>query len=156
VALSPSEVAGAVFKPALKGDVGELSLDGMTLKVLLLLDGKKDLATVAKELGIRLGEIRSMVLRLLELQIVERVETPASLVEEDFLDFLKAEFSIAVGPIAEILIEDVLQDLGIEPEKIPRHRVSEVVESLSKEIPRDENRISFEEALISKMNEKGY
>ncbi|MBW1997266.1 MAG: hypothetical protein JRJ29_04790, partial [Deltaproteobacteria bacterium] len=152
MALSPSEVAGAVFKPALKGDVGELSLDGMTLKVLLLLDGKKDLAAIAKELGIKLGEIRSVVLRLLELQIVERVETPDSLVEQDFLDSLRAEFSIAVGPIADILIEDALQELGIEPEKIPRRRVSEVVESLSQQIPRDENRIDFEEAMIGKMN----
>ncbi|MBW2029920.1 MAG: hypothetical protein JRH06_07110 [Deltaproteobacteria bacterium] len=156
MALSPSELANAVFKPTLKGDVGELSLDGMTLKVLLVLDGTKNLGTIAEELGLKLGEIRILIKNLLELGIIERVETRDSFVEEDFVGYLEAEFSLAVGPIAVVLIEDVLYELGIEPGKVPKHRVAEIVESLSRQIPRNENKIAFEQAMMSKIDEKGY
>lgn len=156
MALSPSELASAVFRPTLKEDVGELSLDGMTLKVLLVLDGKKNLGTVSEELGLKLGEIRNLIKKLLELQIIERVETRDSLVEEDFIGFLEAEFSLAVGPIAGVIIEDVLYELGMEPGKVPKHRVAELVETLSRQIPRNENKIAFEQAMMSKISEKGY
>ena len=151
-----SEIAAAVFKPVLNGDIGEFSLDGQMLKVLLVLDGKKDVASVAHQLHIKIGTARDAINKLLELQLVERVESADSLLDEAFFEFLKAQLSLATGPIAEVMIEDVIHELGMEPTGVPKHRAAEIVDALSRQIPRDENRIAFQQVMVGKIREEGY
>jgi len=156
MAIPSSEIAGAIFKPLLRGDLGEFSLDGRMLQVLLLLDGEKDLATVARELGMKIGTARDVINKLLELRVIERVESASSLLDEDFFGFLRAQLSLATGPIAEVMIEDVFYELGMEPTKIPKHRAAEIVDALSRQIPREDNRIAFQQEMVNKIKEKGY
>ena len=53
--LSSGGVAGLIFKQAIRGDLGKLSLDGQMLSVLMTFDGKKTLGQVAQQAGINLG-----------------------------------------------------------------------------------------------------
>jgi len=156
MAIPSGDIAGAVFRSAVKREIGKLSLDGEMLKVLLVLDGKKDLASVARTLGMKLWTARDLINKLLDLQIVERIKTADSLLDENFLDFLKAQLSLAIGPIAEVMIEDIIYELGIDPIKIPKYRAAEIVDFLSRQIPREGARIIFQQAMVNKMKEKGY
>ena len=156
MSIPSNEIAAAVFKPVLNGDIGEFSLDGQMLKLLLVLDGKKDVASVAHQLQIKIGTARDVINKLLELQLVERVESAESLLDEEFFEFLQAQLSLATGPIAEVMIEDVLHELGMEPTKAPKRRAAEIVDALSRQIPRDENRRAFQQVMVTRIREKGY
>jgi hypothetical protein len=147
------DISVLVFKRVLKGDIGEFSLDSQMLKVLMELDGKKNLGAIAGALNMNLKTIRDAVGRLQRLQLVEMVQKETPMMGKDFFDFLSGQLSIAMGPIAEVLIEDELQEMGLDPVNIPRHRAAELVDLLARQIPREEKRIEFQQALLKKIKQ---
>ncbi len=65
--LSSGGVALMVFKPVIRGEFGQLSLDGQMLSVLMSLDGRKTLGQVAQNVGISLADIRPVITKLINL-----------------------------------------------------------------------------------------
>ena len=140
-----------VFRPVSRGNMGEFSLDGHMLTVLLKLDGLRDIATVARALNINLRTMRSIISKLLELQLVERGEEAIPVLGKDFFDFITAQLSLAIGPIAEMLLEDVVDEMGLDMKKMPIHRAAELVDYLSREIPDQEKRLAFQQAILQRL-----
>lgn len=154
--LSSGGMAGMIFKPAVRVDFGKLSLDGQMLSVLMNLDGKMTLGQVAQKVGISLGDIQPVISQLLNLSLVERVEQAVSVVDPEFMAFTIARMAIAIGPLGEIIVEDGLDDLGFGKTDFPTQRVAELIIVLSQEIQREDKRIEFKQAMLSKIKEKGY
>lgn len=154
--LSSGGVAGLVFKQAIRGDLGKLSLDGQMLSVLMSFDGKKTLGQVAQQSGINLGAIRPIVARLIKYKLIEPVETQENVVDQDFMTFLVSQLSIAIGPLGGIVVEDGLEDLGYTKTNFPTHRTAELVNLLSQEIQREDKRIQFKQVMLKKIKDKGY
>ncbi len=154
--LSSGGVAAMVFKPILRGEVGQLSLDGQMLSVLMALDGRMTLEQVARKVGISLADIRPVITKLTNLRLVETVERAVSIIDQDFIDFLIAKMSIAIGPLGEIIVEDGLEELGFNKNNFPSLRTAELINFLSQEIQREDKRIAFKQAMLGKIREKGY
>ncbi len=154
--LSSGGVAGLVFKQAIRGDLGKLSLNGQMLSVLMGFDGKKTLGQVAQQLGLNLATIRPIVAQLLKYKLVERVEVAVDAVDQDFISFLISQLSVAIGPLGGIVVEDGLEDLGFTKTNFPTHRTAELVNLLSQEIQREDKRIQFKQVMLKKIKEKGY
>lgn len=154
--LSSGGVAGLVFKQAIRGDLGKLSLDGQMLSVLMGFDGKKNLGQVATQLGINLATIRPIVAQLIKYKLVERVEMTVNAVDQDFISFLTSQLSVAIGPLGGIVVEDGLEDLGFTKSNFPKQRAAELVNLLSQEIQREDKRIEFKQTMLKKIKEKGY
>ena len=154
--LSSGGVSGLIFKQAIRGDIGELSLDGQMLNVLMNLDGKKTLGQVAQQLGLDLVTIRPIVAKLVKAKLVSRVEAPVNTVDQDFITFLITQLSVAIGPLGGIIVEDGLDELGYSKTNFPSHRTAELVNLLSQEIQREDKRIQFKQAMLKKIKEKKY
>jgi len=154
--ISSGEISFMVFRRVTRDDAGEFSLDGQMLSVLMELDGKKSVAVVAKNTGLSMGIIRRVVLKLFELNLIEPVEVAISRLDEDFFDYLKSQLAIAIGPIAEVIIEDVVIDLGHSLSQFPSYEAAELIALISREIQREEKRNSFKQKMLSKIREKGY
>lgn len=153
---SAGGVEGLIFKQAIRGDLGKLSLDGQMLSVLMSFDGKKTLGQVAQELGMELSAIKPIVARLIKSNLVERVEIAVDAVDQDFITFLIAQLSVAIGPLGGIVVEDGLEDLGYTKTTLPTHRTAELVNLLAQEIQREDKRIQFKQVMLKKIKEKGY
>lgn len=147
------DIATMVFRGAVKGDIGEFSLDSQMLKVLMQLDGRKNIGAVASACGLSLGEVKAVLTRLTQLDLVEQVQIAPPTLNESFFEYLRNQLSIAMGPIAEVLIDDEIQDFGIENNKIPKHRAAELVDNLARQIPRDEKRVAFQQAMVQRIRE---
>ncbi len=150
------EIPGTVFRRKVRKDMGQFSFDGHMLNVLLEMDGRRTVLDVAEKTGLGLAEIREILVKLLDLKLIEPVQTTVKLLDRDFLATLNAELSLAVGPIAEVLVEDAVADLGLKPSRIPSQRAAELVELLSREIQRDEKKADFTQHMINKIKEKAY
>ncbi|MBF0226831.1 MAG: hypothetical protein HQK76_15375 [Desulfobacterales bacterium] len=147
------DISVLVLKRVDIDNIGEVSLDTNMLKVMMELDGKKTLSNVASILGINMKILRESIHKLLMLNLVECVEKAIPTMDKSFYDFLHAQLSKAMGPIAEVLIEDELQEMGEDPNKIPIHRTVELVDLLARQIPREEKRLEFQQALLKKIKE---
>ncbi|MBW2657916.1 MAG: hypothetical protein JRC59_09575, partial [Deltaproteobacteria bacterium] len=119
--ITSGEFATMVFKRVEKNDLGEFSIDSQTLNVLMSLDGSKTVASLAQEKGLNIGTLRDTITRLLELKLIEPNALAIPIIDRDFLTYLTQELSQAVGPIAQILIEDAVVDLGNDLNRIPAH-----------------------------------
>jgi len=154
--ISSGEISFMVFRRAARDNAGEFSLDGQMLSVLMELDGKKSVSEVARNTGLSMDLIRQTISKLLKLKIIERVEEAVSTLDREFFDYLNAQLSLAIGPLAEILVEDAVSELGHSLSKFPVHRAAELVDLISREIQREEKRNIFKQNMLNKIREKGY
>jgi len=151
--ISSSDISAMVFGRVSRDDVGEFSLDGHMLSVLMELDGKKNISEIAKKTGLNMGVMRSTVSRLLELKLIEPFEEAVSLLGRDFFNNLDEQLSLAIGPIARVLIEDAVLDLGHSLSKFPSYRAAELVDILAREIQKEDKRVQFQRVMVEKIKE---
>ena len=154
--LSSGEISTLLFKRLLRDDLGDFSLDRMMLTVFMELDGQTNLGAVAKKVGLNMSSMREVISKLLKLNLIEKVEDKIRLLDNDFIEYLFAQFSLAVGPIAQVLIEDEVYDLGFDLSGFPPQRVAELIDRLTREIRREEKKALFKRNIINKIREKGY
>ena len=154
--LTSGDISAMVFKPIVKDDLGNFSLDGHMLSVLMALDGKLTLGQVAQRAGLNMANLREAASKLHKLKLIEAVESTAHAIDKDFFDFLVAELSLALGPLAEVIVEDGVDDLGYTFQNFPTHRAAELINLLAQEIQRDEKKAEFKQNMVQKIKEKGY
>ena len=154
--LSSGEISTLLFKRLLRDDLGDFSLDRMMLTVFMELDGQTNLGVIAKKVGLNMSSMREVISKLLKLNLIEQIEEKIRILENDFIEYLFAQFSLAVGPIAQVLIEDEVYDLGFDLSQFPAQRIAELIDRLTREIRREEKKALFKRNMINKIREKGY
>ena len=154
--LSSGNISSMVYKPKVRDDLGDFSLDGQKLMILMELDGRATLGALAAKTGMTMGAIRDIIADLLKLGLIEKVETVISPVDTDFFRRLLDEMALAVGPIASVIIEDEVQDLGHNVQRFPSLLATELVDRLAGEIRREDKKAIFIKNMVSIIQAKGY
>jgi len=145
------DISTLVLKGSIKGNLGEFSLDSHMLQVLMQLDGKKNLGVVASGLNLKLSTMKMVIAKLAELGLVEKPAPAVAGISKAFIEDMIAQLANAMGPIAEVVFEDEIQDFGGDPDKIPKSRAAELITRLAKEIPREEKRLEFQQAMVARL-----
>ena len=151
-----SEMSSTVFKRIVRDDIGKFPLDRQMLAVFMELDGKAPLSVVAQRTGLNMSTIREIIAKLMQNGLVEKVDKEIVALDQDFIEYMVAHLALAVGPIAQVLIEDEINYLGHETARFPAHRVVELVDNLAREIRRKEKKDVFLEMMAIKIKEKRY
>lgn len=136
------------FRKVTRLDSSEICLDADMIRVLIAIDESKDIAAVAREVSMDAPAMKAVVSRLLELNLIEPVQAEGVFLDEAFIRALKKNLSRAVGPMAEILIEDVAADMNLTAGRIPRGQAAEFIGSLAMEIPDEESSVQFKKAML--------
>jgi hypothetical protein len=111
---------------------------------------------VSQKIGISRVEIRQAITKLINMRLVESIERAVCIVDQEFMNFLISMMSWAVGPLGEIIVENGLEELGFNENNFPSQRTVDLINFLSQEIPREEKRIQFKQAMLRKIKEKRY
>ena len=154
--LSSGNISFLIYKPKVRDDLGDFSLDGQKLLVLMEMDGKATLGALAAKTGLTMGAIREVITDLLKLGLIEKVERVISPVDNDFFRNLLDALALAVGPIASVIIEDEVQDLGYNVTSFPSFLATELVDRLAGEIRREEKKAIFIKRMVGIIQAKGY
>ena len=153
---SSGEISSTVFKRIVRDDIGEYPLDHKMLTVFMELDGKAPLGVVARKAGLNMSTMREIIAKLMQNGLVEKVDKETVTLDKDFFDYLVGQLSLAIGPIAQVLIEDEIHNLGHEISRFPGHRVADLVYNLAREIRRKEKKDVFLKMMATKIREKRY
>lgn len=116
----------------------------MTLRALHLLrhlDGQRSLGDIAEALNAPFDEVLKAAEELWHQSLVEFSTGPV--LSTEFVEELGKLTSDIVGPMAEILIEDVLYDLGYSEQSLPEHVLGDFLERVAVQIKRDDWRDTF-------------
>ena len=147
------DISRMVLKRKVSADLGEVSLDSQMLQVLMELDGSKNLAQVARSLNMNMKHLREILNKLQNLRLIEVAHDAMPMVGKDFFKLLSSELSRAMGPIAEVVIEDEISDMGEDPSSFPAHRAAELVDLLARQIIREERKVTFQQSMVKKLRE---
>ena len=149
-------ISSIIFRQVVKDDLGDVSLDSQLLRVFLAFDGQKTLERVSQETNLDMGAMREIVSRLLALELVKPANDAILTLDKEFIAYLKSQLSRALGPIAEILIEEVVAEMGYSLKQFPSSQAAELINLLAREIKRDEKRNPFKANMVKMIKERGY
>jgi len=142
------------YRKIIRKDNEEVSLDADMIRLLIAIDETKSLFQLAEEVGMGNSAFKKTLSRLLDQGLIEPIQKDVPVLNETFMESLKISLSRAIGPIAEILIEDAAEDMQLTISMIPVHQAAELITHLSLEIPDEDTRIQFKKSMIAILNEK--
>ena len=154
--IASAEIASKVFCKVEGNETGEFSMDRQMLTLLMRIDGQKNVSVLAEEMGLKLSQIKDIIIRLIKLNLVTPAKAPLATIDDDFMTYLRMAYSKAIGPIAQIIIEDTIEEMGHDPGQVPVHQSAELIDLLSREIQRENKALIFKQQMISKIKAKGY
>ena len=149
-------ISSIVFRQVVKDNLGNVSIDSRLLRVFLAFDGKKTLERVAQETNLDMGAIREIISRLMSLELVEPANKAMLTLDKEFIDYLTSQLSRALGPIAGLLVEEVVAEMGYSLKQFPSAQAAELIDLLARDIQRDEKKNPFKMNMINKIKERGY
>jgi hypothetical protein len=136
------------FRKITQINSNEIRLDADMIRLLIAIDETKELEQIANEVGMGRARLNTTLSKLLELKLVEPIQTDIPYLDNEFITALKINLSQAVGPMAEILIDDVVVDMNLSVSEIPKTQAAEFISTLSLEIPDEDISVQFKKAML--------
>ena len=143
------------YRKTLRKDTSKVSLDADMIRLLIAVDEHKSIDQIAREVDMETGVLKRAVAKLLQQGLIEPVKKDMPALDESFVSALKINLSKAIGPMAEILIEDLAGEMQINPSDIPTNQAAELINNLSLEIPDESRRIEFKKSMIQVLKKSG-
>ncbi|MBW2590278.1 MAG: hypothetical protein JRD71_06115 [Deltaproteobacteria bacterium] len=149
--LNSQDLPQRYFKKTIRKNMEEITLDAEMIRLLMAIDENKNISQVARAAEMNLSQVRDVLAKLLKQELVVPVKKDVTYLKQSFINFLKTKLSESVGPIGEILIEDILDEMGLQIDRIPVNAAPDFVRNIAREIPQEENRTLFEDVILSRI-----
>ena len=145
----------AYYRKVILKDNDAVSLDADMIRLLIAIDENKNLYQIAEEVGMGTATFKKALSKLLDQGLIEPVQKDIPVLDQSFIQSLRINLSRAIGPMAEILIEDMAAEMEMDPAAIPVNQAAELIAHLSLEIPDEENQIQFKKSMLAVLNKFG-
>jgi uncharacterized protein DUF4388 len=142
--------------------VPSITIDALDWRILARMDGMTSISMVGRELMMEEPELIKHLVRLknanlFELEIVQtqpREAPPRQLVNAQFFQGLTVAVADAMGPLAEVIIDDALEAMGFTRATLPRDHVSHLCERIAMEIRDDTHRVRFQQTMLAMLRNR--
>lgn len=142
------------FRKIIRKNSDEISLDADMIRLLIAIDENKSLYQIAEEVDMETTTLKRTLSKLLNQGLIEPVKKDIPFLDHVFLEALRINLSKIIGPMAEILIEDVVTEMEFKRSEIPVNQAAELINNLSLEIPDERDRIEFKRSMLSILNKR--
>ena len=142
------------YRKIIRKDHDKISLDADMIRLLIAIDENKSLYQIADEVEMEASTLKKNISKLLAQGLIEPVKKDLPVLDKIFLQALKINLSMAIGPMAAILIEEVVSEMELTAPEITLHQAAELIAVLSHEIPDEKKRIEFKKSMMDILNKK--
>jgi len=142
------------YRKVIRKDHDKISLDADMIRLLIAIDENKSLYQIADEVEMEATALKKNLSKLLAQGLIEPVKKDLHVLDKIFLQALNINLSMAIGPMAEILIEEVVSEMELTAPEITLHQAAELITTLSHEIPDAKKRIEFKKSMMDILNKK--
>lgn len=144
-------ISNLVFRKKVDADIGEFSLDSQMLRFLMTLDGKKRIKDIEPVLNVDTSTIKEILTKLDNLNLIELDISSVECLDRNFYESLMEELAMAIGPMAEIIIDEEIKTYGFDKNRFPVFKAAELIESISDSILRTDKKIKFQQNMLVKL-----
>ncbi len=123
--------------------------------ILTQLDGQKNCGEVASTLSLTQEEVQEHFSRLLDFNLVKLMEKDEQIeyVSRKLIETIEQELVVLVGPVASIIIDDILQDMNKSRETLETTQIGFFVEQVKDEIDDEQKKMKFLEIVLPKITQ---
>jgi len=143
------------YRKVIRKNNDAVSLDADMIRLLIAVDENKNLYQIAEEVDMGSLAFKTALSKLLDQGLIEPVQKDIPVLDQTFIETLRLHLSRAIGPMAEILIEDIAIEMEVDPAAIPVSQAAELIAQLSLEIPDEKNQMQFKKAMLAILNKIG-
>ncbi len=142
-----------VFKVNSQKSPSSVKLRSLEWAIMTQLNGEKSVAQISEILALNPVETRAMFNRLVQEGLLELIGSPNEnpFVPVTVLEDLEYQLKIYVGPIASIILDDLLTELKRSRENLETGQLPMLVELISYEISNEEKRHEFQKQMLHKI-----
>jgi hypothetical protein len=141
-----------VFKLSSKRAPDEIRLKHEAWSILSQIDGKKNVGNIADDLKMGEYETKQILYQLFSAGLIEAATAPQlkgrNIVDSKLFDFVEGRLAEIIGPVASVILDEEIKDMGERKESFPMEKISVLVEKLSGEITDDVQRIEFQKNVL--------
>lgn len=144
------------FKQTGQEPHGSVKLKGKDWEILnALADSELSVAELTQKLNMREMEIAGILFTLVEAGVVEAgsAAKPVNkeIVDEKFFKTVENELIQLIGPVASIIVDDVIEGFGESRSIFPKDKVAALVEGISNEIYDPAKQVSFQKFMFKQI-----
>ncbi|MFO7709298.1 MAG: hypothetical protein R6V84_14100 [Desulfobacterales bacterium] len=140
------------YRKRIRKDLQPVSLNADMIRLLLVIDESKSLYQISAEAEMDAATFKRTLAGLLAQGLIEPVQREVPPLDRSFLDAMRSSLTRVVGPMSEILMEEVLGEMGLDAARIPLEQAAEIINRIALEIPEDAGRIQFKKSMIPILN----
>ncbi|HQU71009.1 MAG TPA: hypothetical protein PKV71_05275 [Calditrichia bacterium] len=147
----PDILPDMVFKLSHKRSPSEVKLRSLEWAIVTQLDGVKSVGQIGEILALSWEETRAMFRRLKEEGLLVMLDASAPVqrdIPKGLLEKVEYEFTLHLGPVASVILEDILTELKRTRDTLEPGQVPLLVELISLEISHPEHRYKFEKSML--------
>ena len=136
----------AIFQISLQHHSEDKNIKGDQWNVLALANGTRTVLEIAKILKWDEFKTSKVILQLVQEKMLEigRGES----IDRGFFQKVEKELKNVMGPIASIIVDDLVTEFGENKESFPQDRAVPFVETLSKEVADEKKRRDFKKTMM--------
>jgi len=135
------------FRLSLQKSPENKNINADQWNALALCNGTKTVSEIAGTLNWDEFKTSKTILQLVQLGLLVKAEgqrpVEKKVAGETFFLKVENELKKAIGPVASVIIDDKLNELGMTSASLPQDQALPFVEALSEEIPRDAQKKEF-------------
>jgi DNA-binding transcriptional ArsR family regulator len=148
-----SNISSKIFRKTVATLQGQISMSGKMLEVLMALDGNMTIGEVSRKLNLSISDLRPHLHKLLAHGVIEEVKEQGAILDPQFFGYLSGHLSRIAGPIAGVMVEDAVLEVGNGTSEVPMNRAGELIELLGGQIPDERQRVDFIKSMLQKLQE---
>lgn len=142
-----------VFKLSNKRSPKEVNLRSLEWAVVTQLNGEKTVGQIGEILALSEDELQQIFFNLIGEGLLEFVQSENTINSPSpaFVNNLERQFKLYVGPIADIIINDTLNELKTSRQYIEKSQIPFFVELLSLHISNTRKRTQFQKDMLNEI-----
>lgn len=129
----------------------EFSFDSDMLALFMAIDGQKTIQDVYLEVQLNQPRFKKAFVKLIKLGLIDQAGIEEVYVGESFLNNMRLTLISLIGPLGEVLVPDVAENMGWETNRIPEASLADFVAAVAREIPGSKQSDEFKSRMLTEM-----
>ncbi len=141
-----------VFRLVGHNGPNDINLKSAEWNILTQVDAMRSVGEISKALNLDEFDVAKTLYKLCSeglVEVVEKLETPSKkMMGREFFKKIDGELAKALGPIASVIVDDQIAEMGEQRDAFPQNKAAELVEAVSSEIADEGKRIRFQRSML--------
>jgi hypothetical protein len=153
MASGSQRIATMIFQRTFEQTSEGFVLDAQMLRILEQIDGQSTVAQIAGRLGTSSIDLKPSLAKLYKQKLIQPVNTAVQPLAAAFFSDLETILANAIGPIARIVLEDCIHQLGSHRKHFPSTKAPQLVQRIATKISDPSARKQFIQRMALKLRE---